>query len=49
MSLYNERLDAIMEAHECNMGEAVELMTIDFAHDVIEPQDDWDLFQEEED
>lgn len=43
MSLYLARIDAIMEAHECDYGEAVEIMKFEFAHDELPAEDEVDV------
>jgi hypothetical protein len=50
MSLYQRRLDEIMEHHDCNASEAAELMKIEFAHDELPEEDEVDrLFKENDD
>jgi hypothetical protein len=50
MSLYQGRLDPIMEASDCNASEAAELMKIEFAHDELPEEDEIDrLLRDSED
>lgn len=44
MSLYQRRLDAIMESYDCNAEEAAEIMKIEFAHDEVPEEDEVDRF-----
>lgn len=42
MSMYQRRLDAIMENHDCNTSEAIEIMKFEFAHDELPLEDEID-------
>ncbi|WP_159067862.1 hypothetical protein [Paenibacillus ihuae] len=42
MSTYLNRLEAIMEAYDCNESEAVGIMKIEFAHDELPEEDEID-------
>lgn len=47
MSLYQRRLEAIMEYHDCNAEEAAELLKFEFSHDELTEEDEVDrLFRE---
>lgn len=49
LSLYMERLESIMEYYDCNSDEASRLMKIDFAHDELPEEDEYDELKQEDD
>lgn len=49
MSLYQRRLEAIMESFDCNAEEAAEIMKIEFAHDDVPEVDEIDSFNSDYD
>jgi hypothetical protein len=44
MSLYQRRLDSIMEREDCSESKARELMKNEFSHDELEEEDEADRF-----
>lgn len=42
MSLYLRRIEGIMDEHDCDASEAVEIMKVEFAHEDIPVEDEAD-------